>query len=216
MISSPLLTMIPDTLHVFGTRDDIFLPPGIVTVRQVHGVNILFAKEPGQSDEEGYDIVITDRPGIPVSVRTADCLPVLIVEPDRKLLAAVHAGWKGTLTRASQVAISKLRALGGDSQKMRAAMGPSMGARCYEVDEDVADPFRKEFPKWPRILKSSDSKWLLNVPETNRLQLLEMGLKPENIDHIDLCTHCRTDLFHSYRRDGEKAGRMVNWLKILE
>lgn len=220
MISSSLFTTIPEILHTFGTRDDLLFPEGLVTAKQVHGTEILFAEDPGQKTikigEAGFDILITDKVGIPVAVKTADCLPLLMVDPDRKIVAAVHAGWKGTLMKVVEKAVRSLVEKGARPERLIVAMGPSMARRCYEVEEDVASEFQRQFPQYPQILKKQPAmKWLLDIPETNRLELVRLGVKPGKIDHLDLCTHCRADLFHSYRRDGEKAGRMISFIELL-
>ncbi len=217
MIFSSLLSRLPGIVHGFGTQADVQLPEGIVLSKQVHGTAVHLASKPGQMVESECDIVMTGHVGIPVAIKTADCLSVLMVEPEAGLVAAVHAGWKGTLARVSQVAIEKIRSMGGDPEKIHAAMGPSMKAHCYEVASDVEGPFRKEFPVWPQILKVLDDtgrKWLLDVPETNRQQMMASGVLSENIDHIDLCTYCRPELFYSYRREGETAGRMISFIQL--
>lgn len=216
MIQSPLLTKLDRTMHGFATKPDTEFPEPVITSKQVHGVEIHIAQG-NEKNLDGFDIIMTEKPGVSVAIRTADCLPVLLVEPERRIVAAVHAGWRGTLARVSEKAVKKILSLGGHADRILAVMGPSMGKDCYEVEADVANPFRQKFPDWwTEILTPvSHTKWLLNVPETNRLQLLAAGLRPENIDHIDLCTHCREDLFHSYRRDGEAAGRMVNFIRLI-
>jgi hypothetical protein len=216
MISSPLLTTVLSINHGFGTRNDSHFPAGLVTARQTHGTEILFATTPNQNGEAGFDIVMTDKPGIPVAIKTADCLPLLIVDPDKKIVAAVHAGWKGTLAKVVEKAVLALVKKGAKAERLVVAMGPSMGHLCYEIDEDVASLFRKEFPLYPQILKKQKgTKSLLDIPETNRLELIRLGVPPERIDQIDLCTHCRPELFHSYRRDNEAAGRMISFIELI-
>lgn len=216
MIQSPLLIRPDFVNHGFATREDSQFPEPLIVSKQVHGTEICVAQG-DEKDLDGFDILMTDRPSVSVAVRTADCLPLLLVEPERRIVAAVHAGWKGTLARASEKAVKKIVAMGGRAARILAVMGPSMGKDCYEVEADVAMPFRQRFPDWwTEILTPvSGAKWLLDVPLTNSLQLKAAGVLPENIDHIALCTHCRKDLFWSYRRDGEEAGRMVNFIELL-
>ncbi len=214
MIVSPLLQGVPGIAHGFGTISDA-PPANVVTVKQVHGVRIWEPVEMPASEPEGYDTVLTDHPGLAVAVKTADCQPILLVEPERRLIAAVHAGWKGTLARAVQVAVRRIAERGGDLRNILAALGPNMSADCFEVEVDVASDFEREFPGWPLLKKISETKWLLDVALANRLQLEEVGVVPTHIDRIGLCTHCHPDLFWSYRRDGEQAGRMVNFIKIM-
>jgi YfiH family protein len=214
MITSRLLQKIPGIAHGFGTISDP-RPADAVTVKQVHGVAILEPETVLNREPEGYDTVLTDRPGIAVAVKTADCQPILIVEPAKKIVAAVHAGWKGTLLRTTQAAIRRIEEKGGKAENLVCALGPNMAGRCFEVEADVAHDFEREFPGWPILKKVSETKWLLDVAEANHLQLKESGVADARMDLIDLCTHCRPDLFWSYRRDGEKAGRMVSFIRLL-
>lgn len=214
MISSPLLKKIPGIAHGFGTIPDP-RPGNAVTVKQVHGARILEPEGVLKSEPEGYDTVLTDRPGLAVAVKTADCLPILVVEPKSRVVAAVHAGWKGTLARVAQAAIRRIVEKGGRTENLVCALGPNMAGACFEVEEDVVADFEREFPGWPILKRLSETKWLLDVATVNRLQLQEMGVTDTKIDRIDLCTHCRSDLFWSYRRDGEAAGRMVNFITLV-
>jgi hypothetical protein len=214
MITSPLLEKISGIAHGFGVIADP-RPENAVTVKQVHGVAILEPTSVPDLEPDGYDTVLTDRPGLAVAVKTADCQPILIAEPERRIVAAVHAGWKGTLRRAVQAAVRRIVEKGGRAENLVCALGPNMAAACFEVEEDVKADFEREFPGWPVLKRLSETKWLLDVALTNRLQLKEIGVPETQIDRIDLCTHCRPDLFWSYRRDGEAAGRMVNFIEIL-
>lgn len=213
MIHSSLLQSVPGLEHGFGTIADA-RPEPVVTVKQVHGVAILEPDAVPLREPEGYDTVLTDRLGLAVAVKTADCLPVLVVEPKKKIIAAIHAGWKGTLQRATQVALRRIEDKGGDLKSLLCALGPNMVGECFEVGEDVKRDFEKEFPGWPILKQKSPDKWLLDVSLTNKLQLEEMGVTADRMDRIDLCTHCRPDLFWSYRRDAEAAGRMINFIKL--
>ena len=191
------------------------MPAGVVTTKQVHGIEILqIPPDPPFSKGGGFDILITDRPGIAVAVKTADCLPILMVEPRLGVVAAIHAGWRGTVARVAEKAVERLLVLGGRIENLVVAFGPNMASSCYEVEGEVAGSFEKEFPGWPLLTRKNDQKWLLDVAGVNLRQLSELGLSSTKIDRIDLCTHCRTDLFHSHRRDGAKAGRMVNFIRL--
>ena len=217
MISSPLLASIPNILHSFGTRDEESPPERLVTSRQVHGTEIYFAKEAGPPAQGGFDILLTDQAGVAVGVKTADCLPVLIVEPGLGVVAAAHAGWRGTLRGVAAKAVTRILELDGHADRLAAALGPSIGPCCYEVGEEVAAALEKELPDFSGqiLVRKSEKKWMLDLPLANRLQLMEKGVRPERIDRIDLCTRCRPDLFHSFRRDHEAAGRMVSFIQLL-
>lgn len=215
MILSPLLSQIPHLLHAFGTLGDIETPKNLVVSKQVHGTKIFFAKDMA-NNLDGFDALMTDQKNVAVAVRTADCLPLLMVDPTKGLIAAVHAGWKGTFQRIAEKAVKKFISLGSQPVDIIAALGPCMKGECYEVEEDVALSFEEEFPGRAILKKKSKTKWLLNITETNRLQLIAAGLSPEKIDQVDLCTYCRPDLFYSFRREGEKAGRMVSFIQWVD
>ncbi len=215
MIQSPLFLTLPQISHAFVTRADSPFPAvtaRTVTAKQVHGTSPLFVTEVPKVRPHGYDILITGTYGISVAVETADCLPILLAEPEAGLVAAVHAGWRGTADRIAEKAVAQMVKRGASADRIVAALGPSIGGNCYEVEQDVASRFG-DFPE--ALKRKSEKKWLLDLAEANRRQLICSGLSPERIDRIDLCTHCRPDLFHSYRRDGEKTGRMTSFIKLL-
>ncbi len=215
-MTSRLLESLPTIRHGFGERGDT-PPAGIVMLRQTHGTDILMVETGRESGEAGFDIVITRQPHIPIGIKTADCQSLLAVDPEAKIIAAIHAGWKGTLQRATEVAIRRMVSLGAKPERLCVALGPSMLRSCYEVERDVAAQFQKEFHDWPDILeKKTDVKWRLDVALANRRQLLRMGISPQNIEHLERCTHCYSDRFESFRRDGEKSGRMVSWIRITD
>lgn len=215
MICSPLLQSIPGVMHSFGTRSDPDPPiPGLITVKQVHGTYLYFVEEHWRIEKPGYDILMTSESGTTIGVKTADCLPILIVEPEKKIVAAAHAGWRGTAEGVVTKAVSEIVRRGGKAENLSVALGPCIGRNCYEVEQDVVASF-KDYPDRENYFRrKSEEKWLLDLQEANRLQLITATIRPEKIDTIDLCTHCRPDLFHSWRRDGQTAGRMVNWVRF--
>jgi YfiH family protein len=183
--------------HGFGTR--FFDPPEpLATLHQIHSDIAVYA------DREGCladgDALLSDSPGRFVGVKTADCLPILLVDERHRAVAAVHAGWRGTVTG---VCLSSLRAMAArwDTQPsdVHAAIGPGIGACCFEVGPEVAIQFGEPF-----------QRTRINLEQANRSQLIEAGLAPERIYPVGLCTFCQSDQFHSFRRDREKAGRMIS------
>ena len=180
--------------------------------RQVHGATSLIAdgQPPGQVGEA--DVLITARPGIPLAVFTADCLAVVLAEPERRVLAVAHAGWRGTVagvlgrlvqTLAERFAVRPAR--------LRAAIGPSIGPCCYEVDEPVVGPLRAAFPgDWERWAAAAGpaGKWRLDLWRANADQLVAAGVPAAAIANPRLCTGCRRDLFFSYRKEG-RTGRLA-------
>jgi len=211
MITAPLLTHFDGVRHTFGTRQDT--GTDTVVAKQVHGNRFFFVTAPPDKALEGFDALLTDQKGISIGVTTADCLPILLAEPERKIVAAVHAGWRGTVARVVQETVAEMARRGGKVAAIRAALGPAIQGRCYEVGPDVFEAGREGFRRY--FHPSEAGKWHLDIPGANQAQLLEMGVKFEKIDRIDLCTHCRPDLFHSYRRDGIGTGKMVSSIQLI-
>ncbi len=177
-------------------------------LRQVHGAAVIRAA--GGGCVGTADALVTDTPGLPAAVFSADCVPLLIYDPEGRRLAAVHAGWRGTAQSVARAAVEALVAAGGLPERFLAAVGPSIGPCCYEVDKPVIARLDEAFPagwgSWVRSLRSG--KWMLDLWAANEDQLRGAGLRSDRIDNPRLCTGCRTDLFYSYRR-GHK-GRLVS------
>jgi YfiH family protein len=180
-------------------------------VRQVHGQRVLHAREPTPSPSLEADAVISDRPGLAACVSVADCVPILLADPDSGAVAAVHAGWRGTLARAAASAVEALaRDHGARPGDLLAAIGPSIGPCCYEVSEDLAARFRHEMGPAagnPRGRQSRVDLWLANVQV-----LRQAGLAKERIEVLGRCTACDPERFFSHRRDIGRTGRMVGFV----
>jgi polyphenol oxidase len=191
--------------HGFGTRD---ASPGVdVTLRQVHSNRVVYADGLRDREEEG-DALITDHIGQSIGIRTADCVPILLLDSKNRAIAAVHAGWRGT---ASEIVKTVLAAM---SERFRrepagiyAAMGPSIRPCCYEVGEDVAAKFSALFPEWG--IENEGMKVRLDLVEANRRQLTSVGVPDNRIFDSGLCTTCQSEQFFSYRREPENPGRML-------
>lgn len=198
---------------------DISLEQFLV-VNQVHKDDIFIVKPYGgyfsSRAELDYDAIITNRADLAICVKTADCVPVFIVDRAKKVIAAVHAGWRGSALGISAKAVRLLRANYGSSpQDMLAAIGPSIGPCCYQVDKVVADEFLN-LHNHELFLSTGKKagKWTLNLAEANRRQLVESGIGEANIDVSDLCTVCNQDRFFSHRGSGGITGRQINFLII--
>jgi YfiH family protein len=190
-------------LESFGLAAE---PPAFL--KQVHGADVIRATEGGCVGNA--DVVMTDRPGLPIAVFSADCVPLLIYDPDGRRLAAAHAGWRGTAQSVARSAVLALVEAGGRPEEFVAAVGPSIGPCCYEVDKPVIARLDQAFPgRWGAWVRSVGlGKWMLDLWAANEDQLRSAGLRGDRIDNPRLCTGCRTDLFYSYRR-GHK-GRLVS------
>jgi purine-nucleoside/S-methyl-5'-thioadenosine phosphorylase / adenosine deaminase len=186
-------------------------PRRIAFARQVHGNAVVVARASGRLGTA--DVVVTDRPGLPVAVLTADCLPIVILDPGGAgapaRVALVHAGWRGTAQAVARAAVEALIRAGGDAQSFLAAIGPSIGPCCYEVDWPVIQRLDAGFPGlWPTwVTPGGPGHWMLDLWRANRDQLVAAGLEAGRIENLGLCTSCRLDLFFSYRR--RASGRLV-------
>jgi polyphenol oxidase len=198
---SSILSTVPWATHGFGTRHPSPAPDSVSSLKQIHSNLALLADEPGVVGEG--DALITNHPGLAVSVRTADCYPILLADPRNRAIAAVHAGWRGT---AAQIVIRTLEKMksefGTEPADVSAAIGPGIGVCCYEVGEDVSRQFGFAI------------RTHLDLMSENRKQLEEAGVSPQNIQALDVCTFCDAERFFSYRREKEKAGRMTSFIML--
>ncbi len=193
----------------FGDRA-IRAPAGSITARQVHGARIVEADDlsPGHHDETEADGLTITRSSRTVAVATADCVPILLVEPQRRWAAAVHAGWRGTITGIALDAVRAARDAGCNVERLHAALGPSIGPCCYEVGEDVAGPFADAGFE---VVENS-GKPRLDLRAVNRRLLIQAGVPPRAIVSCGPCTCCRNRRYWSYRVDRERCGRQLSWI----
>ena len=186
--------------HGFGTRDGS--PVADVTLRQVHSATVLNAAGLSDRGAEG-DGLITDLPGVAVGIRTADCVPILMLDSQARAVAAVHAGWRGTAAGIIEECVRRMRSeFSTVPENIYAALGPSIGACCYQVGMDVAERFRK----WDAVRPGNH----VDLGKANRLQLQAAGVPIEQIFDAGLCTFCHPGRFHSFRRDPNDPGRMIS------
>jgi polyphenol oxidase len=189
----------------------------VVTVDQVHGENIVKVDELNYRNVRTVhaDALITDVPGFAIGVETADCVPVLLFDPAKPAVAAVHAGWRSTVKKIVQKAINRMsEEFGSEPSRMIAAIGPAIGPECYEVDEPVVGPVREAFSFWEEVtVPRGRDRWSLDLVKANRTELLQIGLLDKNIHSVGMCTSCRKDLFYSYRAEG-RTGRMLSVIMI--
>ena len=203
----------------------------LIALKQFHSDVIhLFDSVP--ADTCRGDAAITDRPSLLLAVQTADCVPILLVDPKKRAIAAIHAGWRGTLARIVTKTIGAMQMhFRCNPRDLFAAIGPSIGPCCYEVGTEVATQFLSQFPDAPSYfdeLRTGDEpnplQWLnmmppghqppaknvlLDLRKANRSQFQAAGLRPQNIHQVDLCTACRPDLLFSYRKEGPASGRLM-------
>lgn len=177
-------------------------------VRQVHGARVVRADTAGAPAEEA-DAVVSLRPGVAACVSVADCVPVLLADPVTGAVAAVHAGWRGTLARAAAEGVRALaREAGAPPERLLAAVGPSIGPCCYEVSPELAERFRAELGP----VASGEGTPRLDLWAANRRVLEEAGLPPGRIEVLGRCTACERELFFSHRRDAGRTGRQAAFI----
>ncbi len=179
-----------------------------VFARQVHGADVIQAERAGLAGRA--DALATARVGLPLCISTADCLPIVLYDARAGRLAAVHAGWRGTVRSVARAAVLALLAAGCAPADLVGAIGPSIGPCCYEVDAPVLERLEAAFPRgWEAwVTPKGPGKWMLDLWRANLDQLTAAGVRPERVDLLGLCTGCRPDLLFSYRRE-RGAGRLV-------
>jgi len=208
----------------------------LVPLRQFHSAVVhFFAAAPALAAKG--DAAFTSVPGLLLAVQTADCVPILLVDPKKRAVAAVHAGWRGTLARIAEKTVGEMRErLRSDPADLLAAIGPSIGPCCYEVGTELVTQFASQFAhaeEWFDELRTGDEpnplQWLnrmppghqpppkkvrLDLPAVNRAQLLAAGLADNHIFPSGLCTACHPDLLFSYRKEGQQSGRLLSVVGI--
>jgi YfiH family protein len=240
-LQSEKLSSIPGIVHAFSTRrserNDFTLGPAnspnpmvhinrarfgaaigapgwpILKLKQVHSGIVVDMDDTSAAGEavEG-DASVTSLRGVAIGIQTADCVPILVTDSNATAVAAIHAGWRGTAARIAEATVARLREkYGVEPESLLAVIGPHIGVCCYEVGPEVVEAFSEPAaverrPDWP--------KPHLNLGEANRRQLLSAGIPEAQIEISSLCTRCREDLFHSYRRDGKRMGHLLSVIGI--
>ena len=189
--------------------------PPLRTLRQIHGARVVRIDHPGDGgsgstddDRPQGDVLITSLPGVTLGVWVADCVPILIADPVTRAVAAVHAGWRGTVAGALAAAITTLReAFGVAPRNLRMAIGPSIGPCCFEVGDEVVTALLDADPGATACISTGRARRHVDLWEANRRQALAGGVPDGLIQTARLCTRCHGDLLESFRRDGPEAGR---------
>jgi YfiH family protein len=200
--AAPLLESLTWLEHGFGTRHAAPTVGDLATLKQIHSNLVLVAEHPGDCGEG--DALVTNRPHVSISVRTADCYPIFLADSRNRAIGAVHAGWRGSSTHIVEKTLEKMKSqFGSCPADIIAAIGPGIGVCCYEVGQEVARQF------------GSEVRTHLDLALENRKQLEASGVPPENIEALGVCTFCDAERFFSYRREKERAGRMTSFIRVL-
>ena len=236
-LHSEALDRIPGIVHAFSTRraerNDFSLGPAdspnpmiqinrarflaaigapgwpIIKLKQVHSAIVVDVEDTTAAGEAvPGDAAVTSLRGVVVGVQTADCVPILVADDEGRAVAAIHAGWRGTAARLAQTAVARLSTKYSiPKQSLRAVVGPHIGVCCYEVGDDVV---RAVEDQAAIEMRNEWSKPHLNLATANVGQLVDAGIPHDRIETSSLCTKCRDDLFHSYRRDGKRMGHLFS------
>ncbi len=192
---------------------------------QVHGSDVRLVNsfkdaqpaEDARGDTLYCDAIVSNAPGVMAGVKTADCVPILIGDPQTGSFAAVHAGWRGTLAEVATKALLRMtEGYGVQAVDVRVAIGPAAGSCCYEVGADVIGPFRERFPAQNELFtETRPDHACIDLLQANRQQLVSAGVAPDRIHVAPLCTMCRTDVFFSYRREKTRYGKVGRLMSVI-
>ena len=193
--------------------------PIIASLKQIHSTRVVVFDSPAKvgvmAEDEG-DALVTNQPALLLVVRTADCVPVLLVDHKTGVIGAIHAGWRGTVDGIVPKTIQTCaEQFGSEPADIHVAIGPSIGPCCYEVDAPVIEPIRTSYPNWPGVLQEiTVGKGMLDLKKLIRHQILACGISEHQLERIEYCTYCRDDLFFSYRREGKVYGTMMSGIML--
>ncbi len=207
--------------HIIQNRQNFskkFPNTKFIVANQTHSANISIineAKELGWNslDDaiENCDALISNQSNIMLTILTADCVPILLFDPKQKIVAIIHAGWKGTEQEIVFKTVKKMKEVfNANSKDILAGIAPSIGKCCYEVNWDVA----KHFKKIKNAYDEKKEKYMLDLPYINRKQLLKAGLQEKNIEMSHVCTACNVENYFSYRKENGCSGRFMSMIGL--
>jgi YfiH family protein len=215
----------PDVCAGTVARDEA-LPCPIIQMKQVHDVKVAVVDRVDipQDELDGCDAIMTDLPGVAIGVRTADCIPVLLYDPVKKAAAAIHSGWKGTVSKIISKTVTKMRTVySSQPSDLLAVIGPGICMDCFQVGEEVALKFKEAGfdidSLWafrgPKTGNGMEGGHHIDLKEACRQTLVESGLKNENIQISNLCSYEDNHLLYSARKESIECGRNITYIKIL-
>ncbi|MCC6537246.1 MAG: peptidoglycan editing factor PgeF [Bryobacterales bacterium] len=211
LLQSPLLAQFGWLEHGFGTRDASPAPEDYANLKQTHSDIVVTVPARAKGLLGEGDGLIATSADVWVGIRTADCAPLILADPVRRVVAVVHAGWRGTVEGIALRAVEHMvSGQGSRPHDVVAAIGPAIGHCCLELGPEVTPRFA---PWWPER-RDLGERVYIDLPATLQRQLVSAGLSPARIETLSHCTRCDAARFHSYRRDGAAAGRMVSAARI--
>lgn len=193
-------------------------PKALIIPRQTHGVEVreISSYDVAEADLEGVDALMTNLPGCCLCVSTADCIPVLVYDVRHQAVAAVHAGWRGTVAGITGKILDAMKArYGTEGRDVLACIGPGISLESFEVGDEVYESFAAAGFDMQRIARKY-TKWHIDLWEANRMQLLAKGVLPERIEVAGICTYKEHEHFFSARRLGIRSGRILSGIITLQ
>lgn len=182
--------------------------------RHVHGTRVWVVGDPAPDPPE-FDVLVGDRPGDTLGAFAADCIPIVFADPKRRVVAAAHAGWRGTVAGAAANAVHAMgERFGSRAGDIRVALGPSIGACCFEVGPEVVEAFRSALPPIAGLIVAGPRKDHIDLRVATRALLERTGVRPAHIDDRPPCTRCDAERFFSFRRDGMEGGVHMGFIGV--
>lgn len=192
-------------------------PQNLVFPKQTHTNCVVDISEVLENVFDDTDALVTNKPGLCICVQTADCVPILLFDPIKKVVSAIHAGWRGTVGKIVEIAVQKMVSNYNCSEEnILAAIGPSISPDIYEIGDEVVQAARRSIPNVDLTLHENKiGKYHFNLWEANRQLLLASGLNPNNIETLGECSFGHPEKYYSARREGIETGRIVSGIMIF-
>jgi hypothetical protein len=193
-------------------------PDQLVFPRQTHTNCVVEVSDIPENEIKETDALVTNKSGICLCVQTADCVPILLFDPVQNVIAAVHAGWRGTVKKIAEIAVQRMEQnYGSLPENIIAAIGPSISPEIYEVGDEVVEEVKLSIPNAEIVLQQNNTgKFHLNLWEANRQVLLGNGLQPKNIEILGECSFSESEKYYSARKEGIETGRMVSGIMLMK
>lgn len=186
-------------------------PDHLIIPRQSHTANVFIVDETPVDDRcvENVDALVTRNEPVALCISTADCVPIVMADPDAGVIAAAHSGWRGTVADIAGKTVRAMLSLGARAERIHAATGPAICADCFEVGKEVAEVFRNTYPHTPGIVRDNFAKPHIDLRLAITHSLVEAGISPKHITASGACPHCDPDRYFSARRLGTASGRTL-------
>ncbi|HUH04627.1 MAG TPA: peptidoglycan editing factor PgeF [Kofleriaceae bacterium] len=190
-----------------------FAPEALVVTKHVHGTRVWRVGE-ALPDPPEFDGLVSDRPGPVLGAFAADCIPLVFADPEARVCGAAHAGWRGTVAGIGREVIARMAELGAAPDRVRVALGPSIGPCCFEVGPEVVEEFTAALPGVDGLIVRGPRKEHIDLRRAMRVILESVGVRAAHIDDSPPCTRCDPERFFSYRRDGREGGVHMGFIGL--